>query len=56
MRCIQVILDAYNTSVAIFNDNDIKYEITLEIAKRSLRETNEELLRYLINNLFGVVF
>ena len=56
MRCIQVILDAYNTSVAIFNDNDIKYEIILEIAKRSLRETNEELLRYLINNLFGVVF
>lgn len=56
MRCLQVILDAYNTSVAIFNDNDIKYEIILEIAKRSLRETNEELLRYLINNLFGVVF
>ncbi|EER32197.1 hypothetical protein CTRG_03868 [Candida tropicalis MYA-3404] len=55
VRCLQVILNAYSTSLAVFNDEDIKYEIVIEILKRSLDETNDEVLHYLVDILFGEV-
>ncbi|RCK56420.1 Tuberous sclerosis 2 [Candida viswanathii] len=55
VRCLQVILNSYTTSLAIFNDEDVKYEIIIEILKRSLAETNEEVLHYLVDKLFGEI-
>ncbi|KAL6450181.1 tsc2 Tuberous sclerosis 2 protein [Candida maltosa Xu316] len=54
-RCLQVIFEGYTTSLAIFNDADIKYEIVIEIFKRSLNEQSDEVLHYLVDKLMGEI-
>ncbi|ODV76979.1 tuberous sclerosis 2 protein [Suhomyces tanzawaensis NRRL Y-17324] len=53
IRCLEVIKDAFSTSLTVFLKDDINYELLFDIFKKSIHESDEMLLDYLFDNLFA---
>ncbi|KAI5954974.1 TSC2 [Candida jiufengensis] len=51
VKCLQVIFNAYNTSISIFDSKDINYDILIDILKKSITQSNEEILLFLAKEI-----
>ena len=52
VECIRVIKEGLETSLSIFSKNSINYDLVLDILRKSMEETDELLIDYLVDNLF----
>ncbi|KAI5965908.1 TSC2 [Candida pseudojiufengensis] len=51
LKCLEVIFSAYKTSILIFDQKDINYDILIDILKKSINLSNDEILLYLAKEI-----